>query len=149
MRIAPLVAAILAAAALAGCTAAPLPPRPQALPRLPRVQANRVNAEMARVALEETARQVRRCYRSPRVASAGRQIITRLRIRVAPDGALGGIPEVIEQVGIHPGNQPYASRMAEAAIMSVINCAPYRMPADFAAGEAVEIELTFSPSASV
>jgi hypothetical protein len=143
------LALTLALVALSGCTAAPLPPRQQGLPRLPHVQANRVSAEMARAALDETARQVRRCYRSPRIASAGRQIITRLRVRVAPDGALGGLPEVIEQVGIHPGNQSYASRMAEAAIMSVINCAPYRMPEGFAAGESVEIELTFSPSASV
>jgi hypothetical protein len=149
MRISSLAATASLAALLSGCTSAPLQPRQQGLPRLPRAQADRVSAEMARVALDETARQVRRCYRSPRIASAGRQIITRLRIRLAPDGALGGLPEVIEQVGIHPGNQTYATRMAEAAIMSVIQCAPYRMPEGFAHGEAVEIELTFSPSASV
>jgi hypothetical protein len=147
MRIAILVAA--AAAAISGCTAAPLPPRGHALPRLPRAEASRVSAEMARAALDTTASQVRRCYRAPRIASAGRQIVTRLRIRVSPEGVLGGIPQVIEQSGVHPGNQGYAARMAEAAIMSVIQCAPYRLPPEFAGGEWVEIELTFSPSAAV
>lgn len=132
-----------------GCTSAPLSSRRQALPPLPLIQANRVSPEVARATLDLTARQVRRCYRAPRVASVGRQIITRVRIRVAPDGALGGLPQVVEQAGIHPGNQPYASRMAEAAILSVIQCAPYRLPEQLARGAWVEIELTFSPAASV
>ena len=149
MRLRHPVTILIAAAAVSGCTAAPLPPRGHALPRLPRVQASRVSVEMARAALDTTASQVRRCYRSPRVASAGRQIVTRLRIRVSPEGVLGGIPQVIEQSNVHPGNQNYAARMAEAAIMSVIQCAPYRLPAEFAGGEWVEIELTFSPSAAV
>lgn len=144
-----LCALVALAAGTVGCTSAPLSQRPQAQPRLPRVQANRVSQEVARATLDLTARQVRRCYRAPRVASVGRQIITRLRIRVAPDGALGGLPQVVEQAGVHPGNEPYASRMAEAAILSVIRCAPYRMPEEFARGEWVEIELTFSPAAAV
>ncbi len=144
-----LCALLALAAGTVGCTAAPLARRQQALPRLPRVQANRVSPEVARATLDLTARQVRRCYRAPRVASTGRQIITRLRIRVSPDGALGGLPQVVEQAGIHPGNEPYASRMAEAAILSVIRCAPYRMPEEFVRGEWVEIELTFSPLAAV
>lgn len=144
-----LCALLALTAASWGCTSAPLAPRQQALPRLPRVQANRVSPELARTTLDETARQVRRCYRSPRVASVARQITTRLRIRVSPEGSLGGLPQVVEQAGIHPGNEPYASRMAEAAILSVIRCAPYRMPQEFVRGEWVEIELTFSPSAAV
>lgn len=146
LRLCALLALIAASWA---CTSAPLAPRQQALPRLPRVQANRVSPELARATLDETARQVRRCYRSPRVASVARQIITRLRIRISPEGSLGGLPLVVEQAGIHPGNEPYASRMAEAAILSVIRCAPYRMPEEFVRGEWVEIELTFSPSAAV
>lgn len=134
-------ALILALLAAAGCAARP--PLP--------AQRLRISATMspeARAAIDATASQVRRCYRAPRVSSAGRQIITRLLIRIAPDGSLNGLPELLSQSGVHPGNQSFAARMAEAAILSVIRCAPYRLPPDFAAGEPVEIELTFSPLAS-
>lgn len=143
MRILLPIAALLGAAA-SGCTVQPPVQRP-----VLRISADAPAGEQARLVLETTARRVRSCYRGPRVASEGRQIVTTLLIRVTQDGSLGGLPEILSQDGIHPGNRPYASRMAEAAILSVIRCAPYRMPADFVRGDWVEIELTFSPSASV
>lgn len=136
--------AVLLGAAASACTVQPQAPRPQL-----RISASAAMSDQARLVLDSTARRIRTCYRGPRVASVGRQIITRLLVRVAADGTLGGLPEVLSQEGVHPGNRPYASRMAEAAILSVIRCAPYRMPADFVRGDWVEIELTFSPSAAV
>jgi hypothetical protein len=103
---------------------------------------------LARDTLESTARQARSCYRAPRVASEGRQIVTTLRVRVAVDGTLSGLPEVLSQEGVHDANRPYAGRMAEAAILSVIRCAPYRMPLELVRGAWIEFELTFSPAAS-
>ena len=133
------LAGMLAAAAVAGCAA------PSSLPRM--TLRTPMSAD-AQAALDLAARQVRRCYRAPRVSSAGRQIITRIRVRVAPDGALNGLPEIVWQSGVSPANRPYAPRMAEAAILSVIRCAPYRLPPDFADGGPVEIDLTFSPAAA-
>jgi hypothetical protein len=134
-------ASILILLAAAGCAATPTAP-------IQRLRMAPTMSTEARAAIDLTASQVRRCYRAPRVSSAGRQIITRLLIRIAPDGALNGLPELISQSGVHPGNQNFAPRMAEAAILAVMNCAPYRLPPGFADGEPIEIELTFSPLAS-
>jgi hypothetical protein len=92
-----------------------------------------------------TARQIRPCYRSPKITGAARTISTRLRVRYGPDGALLGLPELISQVGVTDTNRLYAQRMAEAARMAVIRCAPVRIPSAFAAYRINEIDLTFSP----
>ena len=92
-----------------------------------------------------TAKQIQPCYRSPKITGAARTISTRLRVRYGPDGALIGPPELVSQVGITDTNRLYAERMAEAARMAVIRCAPVRIPAAFAAYPVNEIDLTFSP----
>ena len=139
MRPGPL--AMLLASAVAAC-AAPTPVRP-------RIGINPPLGEASRAALASASRQVRSCYRAPRVSSESRLITTRLRVLLAPDGTLGGLPEVVAQTGINPVNQPFAARMAEAAILAVIRCAPYRLPSELAGNGLIEIELTFSPGAAV
>ena len=99
-------------------------------------------------AMELAAQQVRRCYRGPRVSSSGRQIVTRVRVRIDPEGAITGLPAVISQDGVSPANQAYAAEMAQAAIEAVLRCAPLRLPADAHRGVGLTIDLTFSPSAS-
>ena len=99
-------------------------------------------------AMELAAQQVRRCYRGPRIASSGRQIITRVRVRIDPEGTISGLPAVIAQEGVNPTNRPYAAQMAEAAIESVLRCAPLRLPAEAHRGVGLTIDLTFSPPAS-
>ncbi len=105
----------------------------------------------ARVAVDEVlavaATQVRRCYRAPRVSFEGRQIVTRLRVRFSGDGQLAQLPVVIGQTGVTPRNQPYAGRMAEAAIAAVLRCTPLQLPAGFPADRALAFDLTFSPLA--
>ncbi len=98
--------------------------------------------------LDNAATQIRRCYRGPRVGHAGRQIITRLRINLTPDGRVEGRPAVIVQDGITPLNRLYAERMAQAAIDSVMRCAPLNVPPGFAGAERIEFDLTFAPLAS-
>ena len=51
-----------------------------------------------------------------------------LRVRVTTDGQVANLPIVVSQTGVTPANQPYASRMAEAAIEAVMRCAPLRLP---------------------
>jgi hypothetical protein len=95
----------------------------------------------------EASQQVKRCYRSPRVATNAKQISTTLRARYGPDGTLASLPETISQSGITPANQIYARRMAEAASMAVLKCAPIRVPQDSAKGGFTIMDFTFSPVA--
>ena len=134
------IAPLLLAAAATGCApaASVRPGRPIAAAPDPGWQA----------LLQSAAQQVRRCYRGPRVGHSGRQIVTRLRVFVAPDGLIAGRPAVIGQDGVTPINRIYAERMAEAAIDAVLRCAPLRVPQGFAGGGVFEIDLTFSPSAA-
>ena len=97
----------------------------------------------------QAAHQVRRCYRPPRVASEGRQIVTRLAVRYAPDGQLAAVPALVSQSGVTPTNSFWAARMAEAATAAVIRCAPLRLPSALYAPVWRELELTFSPSRRV
>ena len=97
--------------------------------------------------LASAAAQVRRCYRSPRVDSAARQIVTRLRIRLNSDGTLAALPQLVAQSGVTPWNQPYAARMAEAASLAVIRCAPLRLPPEHFTSVWQHFELNFSPGA--
>jgi hypothetical protein len=99
-------------------------------------------------AMNEAARQVRRCYRAPRVATLGRGITTQLRIRIAPDGTVAGLPAIVGQSGVDASNQAYAERMAQAAIESVLRCAPLTLPPEAYRGTAIVMDLTFSPTQS-
>ncbi|MGZ8281384.1 MAG: cell envelope integrity protein TolA [Allosphingosinicella sp.] len=104
-------------------------------------------AAEADAALRLAATQVQRCYRTPRVSFEGRQIATRLRIRLSADGQVAELPVIIVQNGITPANQNFAPRMAEAAIAAVMRCAPIRLPPGFYSDGRAEFDLTFSPLA--
>ena len=91
------------------------------------------------------AAQIRRCYRAPTVSSAGRQIITELRVRYAADGSLIGLPILISQSGVTTANKDYAGRMAEAATRAILRCSPLRIPVAYSRGAWTDLKLTFSP----
>lgn len=112
-----------------GCVHAPAGPDPLA----------------TRQAIDRVAARVQTCYRSPRVPSAARQIVTRLQVRFSIDGAPIGVPAVVRQDSLTPGNRPYAGAMARAAVEAVLRCAPFRLPPHLHAGGWEEFELTFSP----
>jgi hypothetical protein len=96
---------------------------------------------------QSAADQVRRCYRSPRVASSGRQISTRIRVTYRIDGGLAQMPVVVSQSGVTPANQPYAGKMAEAAGMAVIRCSPVTLPPELYERGWKVVDLTFSHTA--
>ena len=125
---------LLLATALAGACA-PLPPRAPA----------RADVDAA---LQSAAHQVRRCYRTPRVSSDGRQIVTQVRVRLTADGRLSGLPRLRWQMGVTPANEGYADVMAQAAIEAVMRCAPISLPPDLYAHGWTEFDLTFSPLAA-
>jgi hypothetical protein len=97
--------------------------------------------------MASAADQVRRCYRNPR--GGPRSIGTRLRVRLNQDGSLAGLPVLLSQSGVTPNNRMFAARMAEAASLAVIRCAPLRLPAQFYAQGWQEFELIFSPRVRV
>lgn len=99
----------------------------------------------ARLASAEVASQVRRCYRSPRVPSAGKRIVTRLLVRYGADGRLVGLPILVGQDGVTPESLPYAGRMTEAAKLAVVRCNPIRLPPAMGKRRAIVFFLTFSP----
>ena len=96
--------------------------------------------------MQSVAAQVRRCYRSPRISSSGRQIVTRLAVRFNADGSLVGLPAIVSQSGITPQNESEAGRMAEAASLAVIRCSPLRLPPEHYGLVWHSVELTFSRS---
>lgn len=124
---------LLAAIALASCVATPerQGPDPRAVAR----------------AVALAAAQVQRCYRTPRLPREGRQITIVLRVRYSSDGMVTGLPELIAQRGVTPTNQPYATRMTEAATLAVIRCSPLSLPPELYQGGWDDFELTFSPRA--
>ncbi|HLL30443.1 MAG TPA: hypothetical protein VK403_05555 [Allosphingosinicella sp.] len=105
----------------------------------------RAQSPAAKRASAEVAEQVRRCYRAPRVPSAGRAIVTRLLARYGPDGVLVGLPLLVSQQGLTPESRAYAGRMTEAARLAIIHCSPIRLPPKLGKRRAVEFYLTFSP----
>ena len=122
----------LLAFAAAGCAVKPEPARVS-------------SAAMSEIA-QRAAAQVKRCYRAPRVASTGKQISTRLLVRFREDGGLAALPKVLSQAGVTPDNSAYAGKMAEAAGLAVMRCAPVRLPVELYQGWNI-LELTFSPAA--
>jgi hypothetical protein len=104
-----------------------------------------VRSPAALRASAEVAEQVRRCYRSPRVPSAGRSIVTRLFARYTPDGRLVGLPLLVSQQGVTAESRPYAGSMIEAARLAVIRCSPIRVPSEGGKARESGFVLTFSP----
>ena len=96
---------------------------------------------------QQAARQIKRCYRTPRVASSGKQIVTRLRVRYRPDGGLADVPQVVWQGGVTPANRVYATDMAEAAGLAVMRCAPVNLPSELYSKGWSVLDFTFSPNA--
>lgn len=135
-------ASALPLAAVAGCAA---PQMPSDIVRIGSDGTAAFRIETAR-SIESAAAQVRKCYRFPRVSHSGRQIVTRLRVRYAPDGTLAGIPTILSQSGVTPANRMYAEAMGQAAILSVIRCSPLNLPAELHARGWDEFDLTFSTS---
>lgn len=133
-----LPAAAVPALLLAGCavpTATPstvrLDPRPD-----PRIVAQLT---------ESAAGQVKRCYRSPKIAKSARQITTRLRVYYAPDGQLASVPVLVAQAGVTDANRAHAAAMAEAAMLAVVRCSPLDLPRELYQAGWDEFELTFAP----
>ncbi|MBV8687551.1 MAG: hypothetical protein JOZ90_16165 [Alphaproteobacteria bacterium] len=142
---------LLALLVLGGCAAGPGTPWQRGIEpdRVATTGTRILPSDRASEATMAAARQVKRCYRSPGVPSAGRRIVTRLRVRYAADGRLEEAPQLVEQQGVTPDNQAYAAPMAEAASMAVLRCSPLHLPPELHRGGWDTFDLTFSPNVLV
>jgi hypothetical protein len=129
---------------LAGCAA----PQPTATPALPIAAAKvrpGIPPQVVAQLTASAARQVKRCYRSPKLGRDARQISTRLRVYYAPDGQLTTLPVLLSQQGVTEANRAAAAAMAEAAMLAVIKCSPISLPREHYQAGWDEFDLTFSP----
>jgi hypothetical protein len=92
------------------------------------------------------ASQVKPCYTVPAGGSDTQIIVSRVHLRLKPDGSIGVTPEVVGNSGITPTNQPYVRQMNEAAVRAIQRCAPYKLPAELYEGGWENIIFTFRPS---
>jgi len=76
------------------------------------------------------ASQVKPCYTIPSGGTDALSIISRVRLRLKPDGSIAVAPELVGNVGVTPANQAYQRQMNEAATRALQRCAPYKLPAD-------------------
>lgn len=96
-------------------------------------------------AIGAAARQVKACYRAPRLSSSARQIVVKLRVRLTPEGALAAPPAVVARSGVTPANIGFVGAVTAAAVRAVELCAPLRLPPELWAGGWDSFDLTFSP----
>lgn len=78
--------------------------------------------------------QIKPCYTVPAGGADSQSIVTRLRLRLRPDGSIQVAPEMIGQLGVTPSNQAYSRQMAEAASRAVQRCAPLKLPPELYEG---------------
>ncbi len=80
-------------------------------------------------------RQVQPCANRVNNPGPGANLIaTKIRVRMNPDGSLAGRPVVSGQSGVNEENRRYAQRVGELASGAVIQCAPYKLPAELYEG---------------
>ena len=112
----------------------------KALPKGARLDAR------ATATLEQAIRaQVAPCWNPPIGGEDVRNMTVLLRIQLNKGGAVIGVPEVLDQTGVTPGNQAYARAFAESARRAVIRCAPLELPAEYFDAWKL-FELNFDPS---
>lgn len=92
------------------------------------------------------ASQVKPCYTIPAGGAGVETIISRVRLRLKADGSIKVAPEVIGNLGVNGGNQPYVRQMNEAAARALQRCAPYKLPADLYEGGWEDLIFTFRPT---
>jgi hypothetical protein len=122
-------AATVAVAMIISVPSAATEPQARPVPK-PLIRAGSLDAATAAALASQINALVRPCYVPVAADEDARSIITRLRIRLHPDGSLAAVPEMLNQIGITPSNQALAPQMAQAATLAVQHCAPFKLPAD-------------------
>jgi outer membrane biosynthesis protein TonB len=72
--------------------------------------------------------QVERCWSPPIGAPNAEQLIVSLEVSLGPDGAVRGLPQVVDTTRL---GDTYYRAAAEAAQRAVMQCSPYQLPAEY------------------
>lgn len=95
-------------------------------------RAPQVGAQVVANLGQAIARQVQPCAdRIPDPGPGANEIRSRIRLQMREDGTMAARPTVLGQTGLTGENRRYAQRVAELAIAAFIQCAPYRLPAEY------------------
>lgn len=74
--------------------------------------------------------QAQRCYRGSADAPDPERLIVVIRVRLNRDGSLDGRPDVFNRQAIDMSSDRYWRVARDRALAAVIDCAPYRLPAE-------------------
>jgi outer membrane biosynthesis protein TonB len=75
--------------------------------------------------------QAQRCFRSSIDAPNPERLLVRVRVRLNRDGSLDGRPEALNEQAISLSDDRYWRVARERALAAIIDCAPYRLPAEY------------------
>ncbi|TGY90466.1 hypothetical protein E5163_04930 [Marinicauda algicola] len=76
------------------------------------------------------ASQIARCLRSSADAPADMDLAVLVEVRLNRDGTLAGPPRLVQEARVMGSTNPYLRVAGQRALRAVIDCAPYRMPAE-------------------
>lgn len=89
------------------------------------------SSEAIGVTLADSIRsQAQRCYRGSADAPDPERLIVVIRVRLNRDGSLDGQPDVFNRQAIDLSGDRYWRVARDRALAAVIDCAPYRLPAE-------------------
>lgn len=93
--------------------------------------AARSEFEAIGVTLADSIRsQAQRCYRSSLDAPNPEQLVVVVRVRLNRDGSLDGRPDILNNSTIDNSDNRYWRVARDRAMAAIIDCAPYRLPAE-------------------
>jgi outer membrane biosynthesis protein TonB len=75
--------------------------------------------------------QAQRCFRSSIDAPNPERLLVRVRVRLNRDGSLDGRPEALNEQAISLSDNRYWRVARDRALAAIIDCAPYRLPAEY------------------
>jgi len=74
--------------------------------------------------------QAQRCYRGSADAPDAERLIVVVRVRLNRDGSLDGRPDILNRQAIDISSNSYWRVARDRALSAVIDCAPFRLPAE-------------------
>ena len=94
--------------------------------------AARIDARALASIQDAITRQIQPCAdRQVNPGPGATRIITKLNLRLKPDGFLIGTPTVVDQTGLDDENSRYARRVIDLGIAAFKGCSPLRLPPEY------------------
>lgn len=92
-------------------------------------------------------KRVKQCYRPPVGGADALSIVSRINLKLKPNGSFAVAPTILGNTGVTPDNERYVQQMNEAATRALQACAPYSdLPPEFYEGGWENINFNFRPN---